>query len=1475
MAKSISLAGGPSAGAGRVAVACLLLLFPAALRPVAGQEGVRSVIRSGCELDYPPFCIVQEDGSSTGFAVELMQAALSAMGREATFRTGPWAEVKGWLVRGEIDALPLVGRTPEREELFDFTVPYLTMHGAIVVRRDSTGIRSLEDLRGKRVGVMAGDNAEEFLRREDRGLEIVAAPTFVEAFQALADGRSDAVVVQRLVALRLLAGSGLRDTLRIVEQPLAEFSQSFCFAVKRGDRDTLALLNEGLALVVADGTKRRLHAKWFARLELPTDRPIVVGGDHNYPPFEFLDERGRPAGFAVDLTRAIAHQMGMDVQIRLGPWDRTVEALERGDIDVIQGMFHSPGRARVLSFSPRYLAIHCVGVVRRGSGEPPATLEELAGRDLVVQAGDAVLEALEERGIKARITTVETQEDVVREVAEGRHDCGLATRIGAMHAVKKSGWTNIELGPSLYSGNYCYAVRRGKDALLAQFSEGLRMLGDTGEYQRIHDKWLGVYDSAPRWRDVARQVAYVAVPLLLVAVLALAWSWSLRRQVVRRTAELAALSNRHQTMLAEIPDIIAETDRNRIYTWANPAGLAFFGDDMIGRSAADYFVGGQDAHRLLQPLSDGSDTQFQFESRQRRRDGETRLLAWRGRALRDGSGRVVGALFTARDITDRRLAEERLQRSEALLKTAQRIARVGGWEWDVERGKMSWTEETYRIHDIDPAEMGQRPDDYVEKSSACYCAEDRARVMAAFRACVETGQAYELECRFTTMLGRELWIRTSGQAVVVDGRVVKVSGDIQDITERKRAGEELERVAREWQVTFDAGHDAILLLDRDGRVLRANRAAERIFGVPATECVGKHCWEIVRGAAEPCPDCPARRAQRSLSRENLELPVGDLWVEVTLDPILDEAGEYAGAVHVARDITEHRRQEETVRRLNRVLRAIGEVDQLVLRESDPDRLVQAACALLVEDRSYEAALIVLTDGRGRVNRYAQTGMDGIFPPLAAWLDEGRLPPCCADVPPGEDIHLVVEPELACAPCPLAAHCPGTGVACARIAHAGEWYGFLAVSGSGHHLGLHGEERELFLGMAGDLGYALHTIAAHAARAEAEEARDAAQEQLLQAQKMESVGRLAGGIAHDFNNKLMAIMGYGELCQMELPENDPRREYVDGILETARRSADLTRQLLAFARKQTIRPTMLDLNSAVPGMLKMLRGLIGENIRLAWEPGADLWPVLMDPSQLDQMLANLVVNAKDAIAGAGTIAVGTENLTVDRAGADRHADATPGDYAVLTVSDDGCGMGEEVLGRLFEPFFTTKEMWEATGLGLATVYGIVRQNGGFVTVDSEPGKGSTFRIHVPRCLEGSDCPSSRSGEETPAAGGETILLVEDEELLLRSVARMLEKLGYRVLAASSSARALALAEAHPEPIDLLLTDVVMPETNGRELRDRLLAVRPSLRSVFMSGYTAEIIEREGVLEEGVHFLRKPFTRTQLGRKLREVMGKPAG
>jgi len=392
------------------------------------------------------------------------------------------------------------------------------------------------------------------------------------------------------------------------------------------------------------------------------------------------------------------------------------------------------------------------------------------------------------------------------------------------------------------------------------------------------------------------------------------------------------------------------------------------------------------------------------------------------------------------------------------------------------------------------------------------------------------------------------------------------------------------------------------------------------------------------------------------------------------------------------------------------------------------------------------------------------------------------------------------------------------------------------------------------------------------RKRAEEENIKLEAQLQQAHKMEAIGQLAGGVAHDFNNMLGVILGHTEMAMEELDPALPIYKDLVQIQIAGKRSADITRQLLAFARKQTIAPKVIDLNETVESILKMLRRLIGEDIDLSWLPNTRLWPIKMDPSQIDQILANLCVNARGAITGVGKIIVETDNSTFDEEYCNTHAGYIPGEYVRLSVSDNGCGMSKETMVHIFEPFFTTKSVGEGTGLGLATVYGSVKQNNGFINVYSEPGQGTTLTICLPK-HHGENGHSRPEGVVKPAIGGkETIMLVEDESSILLMTKTMLQRLGYQVLASASPDQAIQMAREFPENIDLLITDVVMPEMNGRDLAERILADKSHLQCLFMSGYTADIITKQGVIDEKVCFIQKPFSKTELAVKIREVLEK---
>jgi nitrogen-specific signal transduction histidine kinase/ActR/RegA family two-component response regulator len=386
-------------------------------------------------------------------------------------------------------------------------------------------------------------------------------------------------------------------------------------------------------------------------------------------------------------------------------------------------------------------------------------------------------------------------------------------------------------------------------------------------------------------------------------------------------------------------------------------------------------------------------------------------------------------------------------------------------------------------------------------------------------------------------------------------------------------------------------------------------------------------------------------------------------------------------------------------------------------------------------------------------------------------------------------------------------------------------------------------------------------------------RRALEDQLRQSQKMEAVGRLAGGVAHDFNNLLTVIKGYSELMLDQLQQADPLRGSIEEVKKAADRAAGLTRQLLAFSRKQVLAPRVLDLNSIVTNMERLLQRLIGEDVQLATQLYGELGRVKADPGQTEQVIMNLAVNARDAMPKGGKLVITTSNAFLDAASLPRQT-VVPGPYVRVDVSDSGVGMTPEVMSRIFEPFFTTKEQGKGTGLGLSTVYGIVQQSGGYVDVQSEIGKGSTFSVYLPRVDERAEAPVAGSTLPERQAGTETILLVEDEDGVRNLARQLLQKHGYSVLDTRHGGEALLVCERHQGAIHLLLTDVILSQMSGRDLARRLAQIRPQMKVLYMSGYSGDAVEQHGVFDLGVHFLQKPFSAEGLISKVREVLDAPA-
>ncbi|WP_157067386.1 PAS domain S-box protein [Desulfosarcina cetonica] len=562
--------------------------------------------------------------------------------------------------------------------------------------------------------------------------------------------------------------------------------------------------------------------------------------------------------------------------------------------------------------------------------------------------------------------------------------------------------------------------------------------------------------------------------------------------------------------------------------------------------------------------------------------------------------------------------------------------------------------------------------------------------------------------------------------------------------------------------------------------------------------------------------------------------------------------------------------EAKVLHLNNVLRGIRDVNKLLAYEKNRTRLIQGVCDLLVEARGFDAVVIALTDEKGDWTvEHAVAGQ--IESCLSEMLDHGEVSHCGRHAMANLGVIVRGHNEQFCN------HCSNyqksnkdQNPLIVSLSHEGRRYGFMMTFLSGG-MEDHPDEDDLLVEMASDVSFALHSLEIKIERDTSMADLAKTQEQFRQAQKMEAVGRLAGGVAHDYNNMLSVILGYADLAMEKVRPQDPLYDDLNEILIAGKRSVDITRQLLAFARRQTISPKVLDLNQTVESMLKMLRRLIGEDLDMSWNPGKQLWPIKMDPSQIDQLLANLCVNARDAITDIGKITIETGKMTFDTAYCADHAGFVAGDFVMLAVSDDGCGMDKETQDKIFEPFFTTKGVGQGTGLGLATVYGIVKQNGGFINVYSEPDKGTTFKIYLPR-YHGAYLEERKQGVEAiPEGRNERILIVEDEPQTLRLADKMLRGLGSDTLATSMPSEAIQLAGAHGD-IALLITDIVMPEMNGRELWERIEALCPGLRCLFMSGYTADVIAHRGVLEEGVNFIQKPFSKKDLGVKVRDVFNR---
>jgi len=801
-------------------------------------------------------------------------------------------------------------------------------------------------------------------------------------------------------------------------------------------------------------------------------------------------------------------------------------------------------------------------------------------------------------------------------------------------------------------------------------------------------------------------------------------------------------------------------------------------------------------------------------------------------------------------------AEEALRRSEASLAKAQEIAHLGNWELnlsdldDLDRNPLWWSDEVYRI-------FGHPPRAFPASNEAFFRAahpDDVPRIREAIAHTLRDGVPYSIEHRILLPDGSERTVLE--QSILIrdeTNRPVRLVGTVLDVTERKRAGELQAATFRIAQAALaaptlqqllpaihaiiqelmPAANFYVALCDDANRMISFPYFVDEVDRTFNPKPFGKGLTEFVIRTGEPLLATSEvyREMERRGEVELIGAPSLD-WVGVPL-----KLGEKTIGVLAAQTYTEGVRYGARERDILQFVST--QVAQAIERKHAEDQLKESETKYRVLFESNPEAmwaydsktLRCLAVNDAAVARYG-------------WSREEFLQMTIRDIHPAAeqdklDALLALPPEQATVHRGLR-HCRKDG-------------SLIDVEILAHSVTLAGRPARLVL--AKDVTERLRL-----------------EEQLRRAQKMEAVGRLAGGVAHDFNNILTAIIGSAELLIEDLPEGHEHRVDAEEIRRAAGRAADLTRQLLAFSRQQVLAPKVLDLNAIVRSVERMLRRLIGENIELRTALAGDLGAVRADPSQLEQVILNLAVNARDAMPHGGKLTIETANVELDEQYARDHVTAGPGAHVLLAVSDTGSGMDEATRAHLFEPFFTTKEIGRGTGLGLATVYGVVKQSGGHIWVYSEPDHGATFKIYLPRVAEAPEplAAAEPGGVRAAARGSETILLVEDEQIVRSLARRVLTQQGYTVLEAPAGAEALAVSDAHAGEIHLLLTDVVMPGIGGRELARQLAERRPRARVLYLSGYSDDAIVRHGLLDPGTFFLQKPFTPQALTRKVRQVL-----
>ncbi len=1402
--------------------------------------------------DFPPIEFVDETGHFLGMGADVIALVEQQLGiRFIKQASSNWNEHLAALKSGECAVAPAIVATPEREKYAQFTAPYASSSLVIIAANSVNHELKLSRLGGLRIAVVSGFASEGYLQEHaQQDFDLIPMPDVAHALRATSFGQVDAYVENMAVAAYFIQKEGIPNLRVAGETP-------YRFAWRIGISRQYPLLASAIVKAVSAIPAEKLEnarGKWIAfngqrRLSPETARLLIlilifvvllvlgllvisfilkkqlkekIAGLEDAR--NKILEQTEFIRFATETTQA-----GFwDVQLKEGviffskQWFNMLGYDQEGELlklESIREFVHPDDLSKVTNrFGENAVTDNL------GFSEVEIRLKKADGSWCWILSKEKPV-TVDENGEASRIIGLDINIQKLKEAQEEVRQSEMKFRTifdSAPYAIVINDFETglvVEANQVFISTNHIESL----DELHRLPSRGLSSMGKT-EAERVMKQLsetgrIDSYETETIHKDGSHRQIVFSSSLI---------EYAGRKQIIsiilditeqkKAEDELRLSEERFKELFisAPIPLVLLTTDGKIVSL--NNAMIHTFGYLLEDIPDLDHWW----SHAYPDPeYRNQVRTAWEGHVRKAMADNtpvkpqEYRVVSKNGRRLRVRfNTSIMGDLviISLYEITDIREKEAALQETMERLRATLNATSDGILVVDTDMKIVQSNQQFYQMWHV-PPELQATDDDMAIRQ---YVKDQLVDPWDFFNKTVElyASRSHEM---FEILFKDGRVFECNSAQMFVAGEVTGRVWDFRDITERKKAEDAINFERKKLKSIFSAMNDVILICDVQGNLIEIVKTKADLIQKSFGDVHGKNPWDIF-------PHDKASELMRAMENSiTLNIPVsldfsvriGDqaFWFAATVSPMPPDR-----VVWVARDITSRRLA----------------VEQLEQSEERFSKIFAMAPNLVAITRMEDGKFIDINDGFEEITGWRKDEVVGLT---------------------STDIHFWVEPS--------------------------DRSVFVEVLKSGRHLinqevTFRRKDGALRMGLYSALSInlaeemsLLSVIQDITEIKKNEEERLRLQQQLSQAQKLEAIGILAGGVAHDFNNILGAIIGYAELALAEIEDTNPLKETLNIILDAAQRSASLTRQLLAFARKEVVEPIVIDINKAIEDILKMLQRLIGENIELRWVPGRESLKVILDPSQLDQILANLCVNARDAIGDIGTIIIETELKIIDEGACTFHPECIPGEYVQLTVSDNGAGMDADTLDHVFEPFFTTKGLGRGTGLGLSTVYGIIRQNKGFVKVYSEPGKGTAFNVFLPR--EAGDAKQKRSGSsKIEMSRGETILLVEDDEILLKMTQLMLQRLQYNVLVAANPSMALRIVAEYSGEIHMFLTDVVMPEMTGRELAEKLQEIRPGIQHLFMSGYTADVIAHQGVLNDGVNFIHKPFSLQRLSDKIKSIL-----